>query len=159
MASGSWPGAIRWASGLSPGGVIDWTQRYPLVAEAVNHLKVRLCLIDGEVVCWRTGPGHLPVPSTSAERAASVPPVGAETGRTCCASRSRCARRPWRASCARAGRCPSKRAHGAPGGRRPVPACVQDRAGGARVAAAGIALPIWALSRLVELKESGSTGG
>ena len=29
----------------------DWTTRYPLVAEAVNHLKVRLCLIDGEVVC------------------------------------------------------------------------------------------------------------
>ena len=29
----------------------DWTERYPLVAEAVNHLKVRSCLIDGEVVC------------------------------------------------------------------------------------------------------------
>ena len=29
----------------------DWTQRYPLVAEAVNHLKVRSCLIDGEMVC------------------------------------------------------------------------------------------------------------
>jgi bifunctional non-homologous end joining protein LigD len=29
----------------------DWTQRYPLVAAAVNHLKVRSCLIDGEVVC------------------------------------------------------------------------------------------------------------
>ena len=29
----------------------DWTKRYPLVAEAVNHLKVRSCLIDGEVVC------------------------------------------------------------------------------------------------------------
>ena len=29
----------------------DWTQPYPLVAEAVNHLKVRSCLIDGEVVC------------------------------------------------------------------------------------------------------------
>jgi ATP-dependent DNA ligase len=29
----------------------DWTQRYPLVVEAVNHLKVRSCLIDGEVVC------------------------------------------------------------------------------------------------------------
>ena len=28
----------------------DWTQRYPLVVEAVNHLKVRSCLIDGEVV-------------------------------------------------------------------------------------------------------------
>jgi ATP-dependent DNA ligase len=30
----------------------DWTTRYPLVVEAVNHLKVRSCLIDGEVVCY-----------------------------------------------------------------------------------------------------------
>jgi bifunctional non-homologous end joining protein LigD len=29
----------------------DWAKRYPLVAEAVNHLKVQLCLIHGEVVC------------------------------------------------------------------------------------------------------------
>ena len=29
----------------------DWTQRYPLVVEAVNHLKVRSCVIDGEVEC------------------------------------------------------------------------------------------------------------
>ena len=29
----------------------DSTNRYPLVVEAVNHLKVRSCLIDGEVVC------------------------------------------------------------------------------------------------------------
>jgi hypothetical protein len=29
----------------------DWTTRYPLVVEAVNHLKVRFCLIDGEVAC------------------------------------------------------------------------------------------------------------
>ena len=29
----------------------DWSDRYPLVVEAVNHLKVRSCLIDGEVVC------------------------------------------------------------------------------------------------------------
>ena len=29
----------------------DWTSRFPLVVEAVNHLKVRSCLIDGEVVC------------------------------------------------------------------------------------------------------------
>jgi ATP-dependent DNA ligase len=27
------------------------TVRFPLVVEAVNHLKVRSCLIDGEVVC------------------------------------------------------------------------------------------------------------
>ena len=29
----------------------DWTTRFPLVVEAVNHLRVRSCLIDGEVVC------------------------------------------------------------------------------------------------------------
>jgi bifunctional non-homologous end joining protein LigD len=29
----------------------DWAARYPLVVEAINHLKVRSCLIDGEVVC------------------------------------------------------------------------------------------------------------
>jgi bifunctional non-homologous end joining protein LigD len=29
----------------------DWTTRYPLVVEAVNHLQVRSCLIDGEVLC------------------------------------------------------------------------------------------------------------
>jgi bifunctional non-homologous end joining protein LigD len=28
----------------------DWAAGYPLVVEAVNHLKVRSCLIDGEVV-------------------------------------------------------------------------------------------------------------
>jgi ATP-dependent DNA ligase len=25
----------------------DWTTRYPLVVEAVKHLQVRSCLIDG----------------------------------------------------------------------------------------------------------------
>jgi ATP-dependent DNA ligase len=29
----------------------DWTTRFPLVVEAVNRLKVRSVLIDGEVVC------------------------------------------------------------------------------------------------------------
>jgi bifunctional non-homologous end joining protein LigD len=29
----------------------DWSDRFPLVVEAVNHLKVKSCLIDGEVVC------------------------------------------------------------------------------------------------------------
>ena len=29
----------------------DWSARFPLVVEAVNHLKLRSCLIDGEVVC------------------------------------------------------------------------------------------------------------
>jgi bifunctional non-homologous end joining protein LigD len=29
----------------------DWTERYPLIFEAMNHLRVRSCLIDGEAVC------------------------------------------------------------------------------------------------------------
>jgi ATP-dependent DNA ligase len=29
----------------------DWSERFPFVVEAVNHLRVRSCLIDGEVVC------------------------------------------------------------------------------------------------------------
>jgi bifunctional non-homologous end joining protein LigD len=29
----------------------DRTNRYPLAVQAVNHLMVRSCLIDGEVVC------------------------------------------------------------------------------------------------------------
>ena len=34
----------------------DWTIRFPLVVEAVNHLKVRSCLIDGEIaVCDEQG--------------------------------------------------------------------------------------------------------
>jgi bifunctional non-homologous end joining protein LigD len=34
----------------------DWSPRYPLVVEAVNRLKVRSCLIDGEaVVCDDNG--------------------------------------------------------------------------------------------------------
>ena len=29
----------------------DWSPRYPLIVQAVNMLKVRSCLIDGEAVC------------------------------------------------------------------------------------------------------------
>jgi bifunctional non-homologous end joining protein LigD len=29
----------------------DWSDRFPLIVEAVNHLKIRSCLIDGEAVC------------------------------------------------------------------------------------------------------------
>ena len=29
----------------------DWASRYPLIVRAVNRLKVRSCLIDGEAVC------------------------------------------------------------------------------------------------------------
>jgi len=50
MVLGSWRGAIPWASGSSRAG--EMTGRpLPLVVKAVNHLKVRSCLIDGEMVC------------------------------------------------------------------------------------------------------------
>jgi bifunctional non-homologous end joining protein LigD len=29
----------------------DWASRYPLIVRAVNRLKVRSCLINGEAVC------------------------------------------------------------------------------------------------------------
>jgi ATP-dependent DNA ligase len=61
----------------------DWSTRYPLVVEAVNHLKVRSCLIDGEVVCCDAqGVTSFQLLRHPAERAASVPlrfrPAGAE---------------------------------------------------------------------------------
>jgi bifunctional non-homologous end joining protein LigD len=33
----------------------DWAPKYPLIVEAVNHLTVRSCLIDGEAVCCNDG--------------------------------------------------------------------------------------------------------
>jgi bifunctional non-homologous end joining protein LigD len=34
----------------------DWTERYPLIVEALNGLKVDSCLIDGETItCDDTG--------------------------------------------------------------------------------------------------------
>ena len=51
MGSGSWPGRDPVGIRLITRRGNDWTTRYPLVVEAMNHLKVRSCLIDGEVVC------------------------------------------------------------------------------------------------------------
>jgi ATP-dependent DNA ligase len=83
----------------------DWSGRFPLVVEAVNHLKVRSCLLDGEVVCCdergvaafhilrrrRNEPQHSCTPSTCWNW----------TERICARSPLRCARRRWRASCGR----------------------------------------------------------
>ena len=85
----------------------DWSNRFPLVVEAVNHLKVRSCLIDGEVVCCdekgvaifqllrhrRNEPDAFLYAFDLLEL----------DGRTCAESPSRCARRRSPASCARAG--------------------------------------------------------
>ena len=77
------------------------------MVEAVNHLKVRSCLIDGEVVCCderglatfqllrhrRNEPQAFLYAFDLLEL----------NGTTYAESRSRSARRRWRASCARAG--------------------------------------------------------
>ena len=51
MGFGSWRVVTRSASGLSPGGATTGRSAIRWWSEAVNHLKVRSCLIDGEVVC------------------------------------------------------------------------------------------------------------
>ena len=50
-AIGLWRVEIPSASGSLPGAATIGRTGFPLVVEAVNHLKVRTCLIDGEVVC------------------------------------------------------------------------------------------------------------
>ena len=85
----------------------DWTQRYPLVVEAVNHLKVRSCLIDGEVVCC----DEKGVTSFQLLRHRRNEPQAflyafdllELNGRIYGASQSRCARPRWPVSCAGAG--------------------------------------------------------
>jgi hypothetical protein len=84
----------------------DWSDRFPLVVQAVNY-RVRSCLIDGEVVCCDER-GWLPSmrsadAGTSPRRSSMLLTSWSWTARTCAASRSRCARRPWRASCGRLG--------------------------------------------------------
>jgi bifunctional non-homologous end joining protein LigD len=73
--------------------------RFPLIVEAVNHLKVRSCLIDGEVVCCDergVAAFHVLRRRRNEERAFLYAFDLLELDGT-----DRCARRPWRASCAR----------------------------------------------------------
>jgi ATP dependent DNA ligase domain len=52
MAIASWRGAIR----LLTRNGYDWSPRYPAIVEAINRLKVRSCLINGEAVaCDKIG--------------------------------------------------------------------------------------------------------
>jgi hypothetical protein len=139
----------------------DWTQRYPLVVEAVNHLKVRSCLIDGEVVCCderglatfqllrhrRNEPkaflyafDMLELNGKDLRREpievrkatlAQGPSAGADRGAQ---------GDPGEHPAEEPTRCAPERAHGAPGRRRRVPARLQNGAGRNRLQAAGIAL-------------------
>jgi bifunctional non-homologous end joining protein LigD len=86
----------------------DWTNRYPLVAEAVNHFKVRSCLIDGELVCCdEKGVATFQLlrhrrnePQAFLYAFDLLELNGTDLRR----ERSRCARRHWPASCARPAR-------------------------------------------------------
>ena len=75
----------------------DWSDRFPLVVEAVNLLKVRSCLIDGEVVCCNDE--GWPSFSSCANSGSTCMPFSIAfdllelNGKTCGASRSRSARR------------------------------------------------------------------
>jgi hypothetical protein len=141
----------------------DWSDRFPLVVEAVNHLKVKSCLIDGEVVCCdERGLALFHVlrrRDNEADAFLMPSTYWSSMAPTCGANRSRAQgdvgqhpteEPPWGAP---------ERAPGAPRGRRCVPARLQDGAGGDRLEAARIALPIGTLTGLAEVQESGSTGG
>jgi bifunctional non-homologous end joining protein LigD len=50
MASASWRGRDSAGIRLLTRNGHDWAARYPLIREAVDRLRVRSCLIDGEAV-------------------------------------------------------------------------------------------------------------
>jgi ATP-dependent DNA ligase len=85
----------------------DWANRFPLIVEAVNHLKVRSCLIDGEAVCCdeRGLAVFQKLRQRREEHRAFLYAFHLLelVAPTCGASRSRCARPPLPASCARVG--------------------------------------------------------
>jgi bifunctional non-homologous end joining protein LigD len=84
----------------------DWSARFPLVMEAVSHLKVRSCLIDGEVACCDVrGVAAFHVlrrRQNEPEAFLYALDVLELDGTDCAASRSRCARRHLPASCGKA---------------------------------------------------------
>src|SRR5262245_25322475 len=79
----------------------DWSDRYPAIVEAVNRLKARSCLIDGEAVaCDENGLACSSDFDTSAVAAtcSCMPSIFWNwMAKICGASRSRPARRRWRA--------------------------------------------------------------
>ena len=116
----------------------DWSDRFPLVVEAVNHLKVRSCLIDGEVVCCDE---QGLTPFQVLRRRRNEPPAflyvfdlleldGTDLRREPIEVRKATLASILRKS---QGRPAPQRAPGAPGGRRRIPACLRDGARGHRL--------------------------
>ena len=149
----------------------DWSDRFPLVVEAVNHLHVRTCLIDGEGVCCdERGLARFDVLRRRRNEVSAFlyafdlleldgtdlrrEPI--EVRKATLASILRKSRPGLR----------SERAPGTPRGRRRLSARLQDRAGGDCLQAPGLALSVGALAGLAEVQEprpargeAGSGGG
>ena len=142
----------------------DWSDRFPLVVEAVNHLKVRSCLIDGEVVCCdERGLARFDVLRRRRNEVEGFLYAFdlLELDGTDLRREPLEVRKATLASILRKSR-PRRPPQRAPGARlRPdgFPARLPARLRGHRVQATGIALPIWAFARLAEVQESGCAGG
>src|SRR5262249_34242710 len=84
----------------------DWAPRYPLIVEAVNRLKAHSCLIDGEAVCCDENGLAVFALLRYRERPAAIFLYAFDLlefdGQDLRRSRSRPARRRWRACCAAA---------------------------------------------------------
>ena len=142
----------------------DWTNRYPLVVEAVNHLKVRSCLIDGEVVCCdEKGVAAFQL----LRHRRNEPKAFLYAFDLLELNGTDLRREPIEVRKATLGEHPAQeptgrapeRAPGTPGGQRRLPARLQDGAGGNCLEAPRIALPIRPVAGLAQVQESGSTGG
>jgi ATP dependent DNA ligase domain len=142
----------------------DWSARFPLVVEAVNHLNVRSCLIDGEVVCCDER--GLAIFSTLRRRRNEARAFlfafdlldldGLDMRREPIETR-----KATLASLLRKGKPggASERAHSASQRRRRVSSRLQTGCRGNCVEAPRLALSVWPLAGLAEVQESGSTGG
>ena len=141
----------------------DWADRYPLIVEAVNHLKARSCLIDGEAVCCdenglavfermrrkRGGRARLPVRLRPAGAGRHGPATGAVRGSEVDLVEPAASEPPRRTVQRAPAVCRRHR----------LPARLQDGPGGDRLEAARLALSFRPVAGLAEVQEPGSAGG
>jgi ATP dependent DNA ligase-like protein len=133
----------------------DWALRYPLIVEAVDRLKVRSCLIDGEAVaCDDNGIAsfdlirhHRANDSVFLYAFDLIELNGDDLRRDPLEVRKAYAGQSW----------PWPALQRAFGRRRPdhLRPCLQDGARGYRVEAARIAVPIWPIEGLAQVQEPG----
>jgi hypothetical protein len=142
----------------------DLAARYPPVVEAVNHLKVRSCLIEGEVVCcdevglatFRLLRHRHNEPQAFLYAFDLLELNGDDLRREPIeVSQSNARQHPAQEPT----RCLPERAPGTSGGRRRVPARLQDGPGRDRLETAWVALQVGTLARLAQVQESGCAGG